>query len=111
MIYYLFVIAGIFACSLSQLLLKKSASEEHRSSIYEVINPLVIFAYTIFFCSLLINIWAMGKGVQLKEMALLESLGYVFVPILSVALLKERLDRRDICGILLIIIGIIVFYQ
>ncbi len=111
MIYYIFVIAGIFACSLSQLLLKKSANEEHKSCIYEMVNPLVIFAYAIFFCSLLINIWAMGNGVQLKEMALLESLGYVFVPILSVGLLKEHIDRREICGILLIIVGIIVFYQ
>lgn len=111
MIYYIFVIAGIFACSLSQLLLKKSANAEHKSRIYEMINPLVVIAYAIFFCSLLINIWAMSNGVQLKEMALLESLGYVFVPILSVAILNEHVGKREMCGILLIALGIIVFYQ
>ena len=111
MIYYVLVITGVFACSLSQLLLKKSANSVHKSCIYEVINPLVISAYTIFFCSLLINIWSMSKGVQLKEMAILESLGYVFVPILSVMSLGEEVGKREICGILLIIIGIIVFYQ
>ena len=111
MIYYILVITGIFACSLSQLMLKKSANAEHKSCIYEVINPLVIWAYTIFFCSLLINIWAMSNGVQLKEMAILESLGYIFVPILSVVSLEEQIDKREMFGILLIMIGIFVFYQ
>ena len=107
---YIFVILGIFACSLSQLLLKKSADRNHRAKIYEILNPWVISAYAIFFGSLLINIWAMSKGVQLKEMALLEALGYIFVPILSVFLLKEHLTRRTVGGIVIIILGIIVFY-
>ena len=80
---YLFVILGILSCSLSQLLLKKSAKAVHSSKVYEVLNPMVIIAYAVFFCSLLVNIWAMSKGLQLKEMAMLESLGYVFVPLLS----------------------------
>ena len=109
--YYLFVITGIFACSLSQLLLKRSANKEHSSRIYEMLNPLVIVAYGIFFCSLIVNIWAMSHGVQLKEMAMLESLGYIFVPLLSVVLLKEQVSKRMVCGILLIIFGIVVFYQ
>lgn len=111
MMYYLFVIVGIFACSLSQLLLKRSANKEHSSRIYEMLNPLVIMAYGIFFCSLMINIWAMRHGVQLKEIALLESLGYIFVPLLSAVLLKEHVSRRMGWGILCIIVGIIIFYQ
>ena len=107
---YIFVILGIFACSLSQLLLKKSADRSHRAKIYEILNPWVVSAYAIFFGSLLVNIWAMSKGVQLKEMALLEALGYIFVPILSVFLLKEHLTRRTVGGIVIIILGIIVFY-
>lgn len=109
--YYLFVIMGVFACSLSQLLLKRSANKEHTSRIYEMLNPLVIMAYGIFFCSLIINIWAMRHGVQLKEMAMLESLGYIFVPLLSVVMLKEQVSKRIVCGVLLIFLGIIVFYQ
>ena len=110
MISYIFVILGIMACSLSQLLLKKSANREHQTRLHEVMNPLVIFAYSIFFASLLINIWAMSKGVQLKEMAMLESLGYIFVPILSYLFLKEQISRRTIISIFVIISGIIVFY-
>lgn len=110
MICYIFVILGILACSLSQLLLKKSANRVHKSRIYEIVNPLVIVAYTVFFCSLLINIWAMGKGILLKEMTMLESLGYIFVPLLSTFLLKEQITRRVVLGTGIIIFGIIVFY-
>lgn len=111
MIYYICVVTGIFACSLSQLLLKRSANGKHGSLIGEMINPMVIAAYGIFLCSLLVNIWAMSHGVQLKEMAMLESLGYVFVPLSSVVLLKEKVNRRMVYGIILIMIGIVVFYQ
>ena len=108
---YLLVIVGVFSCSLSQLLLKKSAKAEHTSMIYEIVNPMVILGYGVFFCSLLINIWAMSKGLQLKEMAMLESLGYVFVPILSFLFLKEHISRRTIIAILVVLLGIFVFYQ
>ena len=107
---YLFVILGILSCSLSQLLLKKSAKAVHSSKVYEVLNPMVIIAYTVFFCSLLVNIWAMSRGMQLKEMAMLESLGYVFVPLLSYMILKENISNRTICAILMVVLGIFVFY-
>ncbi len=38
---YLFVILGILSCSLSQLLLKKSARTDHSSTLYEVLNSKV----------------------------------------------------------------------
>ena len=107
---YLFVILGIFSCSLSQLLLKKSAKAVHSSKVYEVLNPMVIIAYTVFFCSLLVNIWAMSRGMQLKEMAMLESLGYVFVPFLSFLFLKEKISRRTKVATFFVILGIFVFY-
>ncbi len=107
---YLLVILGILSCSLSQLLLKKSAKSVHASKVYEVLNPMVIMAYAVSFLALLVNIWAMGKGVQLKEMAMLESLGYVFVPILSFLILKEKISHRTIYATFMVILGIIVFY-
>lgn len=107
---YLLVILGIFSCSFSQLFLKKSANREHKSKLFEVVNPLVILAYAVFICSLLVNIWAMSKGVQLKEMAMLESLGYIFVPLLSWLVLRETITRRTVIAIIIIISGIIVFY-
>ena len=71
---------------------------------------MIIISYGILFGSLLINIWAMGNGLQLKEMAMLESLGYMFVPILSFLFLKETISKRTLMAILLIIGGLLVFY-
>ena len=109
MIYFVVVI-GILSCSLSQLLLKKSAMVDHSSKLYEILNPMVIIAYTVFLCSLLVNIWAMSIGVQLKEIAMLESLGYVFVPILSFLILKENISCHTICATLIVLLGIFVFF-
>ncbi len=107
---YLIVILGILSCSFSQLLLKKSAGKVYRSGIFEMLNPLVLFSYAIFFVVLVVNIWALSKGMQLKELAVLESTGYIFVPILSWLFLKEQITKRTILAILMIISGIIMFY-
>lgn len=108
--FYIFVIIGIFACSFSQLMLKQSAIREHQSKIAEFFNPWLIIAYVILFGSLLVNIWAMSNGLKLKEMAMLEALGYIFVPLLSAVLLNEHISQRTAFGIGIIILGIIIFY-
>ena len=110
MIYYLIVVIGVFACSASQILLKKSATIEYRSAIFELLNWRVMMAYGIMFVSLVTNIYAMSNGVQLKDMPVLEALGYVFVPMLSFFLLQERIDKRSLLSIVLVVIGIVVFY-
>lgn len=76
-----------------------------------MLNWRVILAYAIFFGSLFINITAMSKGVNLKDLPILESLGYVFVPILSCVILKEKIELRTIISILCILVGIYIFYQ
>ena len=67
-------------------------------------------AYGIMFVSLVTNIYAMSNGVQLKDMPVLEALGYVFVPMLSFFFLQERIDQRSLLSIVLVVIGIVVFY-
>lgn len=107
---YLFVLIGIFMCSVSQILLKRSANAEHSSRLFEFVNPLVFVAYAVFSVSLLINIWAMSHGLLLKELTILESLGYVFVPFLSYIILKERITKHTVWATSIIILGLIVFY-
>lgn len=111
MIYFLIVIIGVFACSASQLLLKKSATVEHKSALYEMLNWRVMLAYTIMSATLIANIYAMSQGVMLKDMPILEATGYVFVPILSWIVLSEKITKFNITAIALILIGIVVFYS
>ena len=106
---YIAVILGIFACSCSQLFLKQSADSDHNSFLKSMLNWRVILAYTVFFTSLCVNIWAMKNGMGLKALPVLESLGYIFVPLLSLAFLKEKIDRRTVFAMCLIVIGIVVF--
>lgn len=109
-LFYLFVILGIFASSCSQLLLKISADKHHKSWTASILNWRVIMAYVIIFVSLLINITALGNGIYVKDLPILESLGYVFVPFLSLVFLKERISRKTMLSMVLIIVGIFVFY-
>lgn len=110
MIYYLIVIIGVLACSASQLLLKRSAVRNHHSAIHELLNWRVIVAYGIMFVTLVTNIYAMKNEVLLKDMPVLEAMGYVFVPLLSFMWLKEPIGKKLLLSILLIIVGIIIFY-
>ena len=109
MIYFL-VVLGIFACSCSQILLKRSAQQDHKNILSSVLNKKVIFSYSIMFASMAVNIYAMSCGVGLKEMPILESVGYIFVPLLSIIFLKEKVGAQELIAMMMIIIGILIFY-
>lgn len=108
--WYILVGISVFASSCSQLLLKKSANDKYDGFFKSMLNWRVITAYTIFFGALLVNISAMSRGVNLKDIPIFESLGYIFVPFLSAIFLNEKIEKRTLCSMLLIISGIVVFY-
>ena len=57
-------------CSCSQILLKNGANREHSSFVASLLNWRVMLAYA-FFGSMLINITAMSRGLNLKELPVL----------------------------------------
>lgn len=99
---------GIFVSSVSQIALKKSAAQEHSSKIKEYLNLKVLGAYAIFIAATFCSIYAY-KGVPLSMGPVLESTQYIFVTLLSYWILKEKVSRRKVMGLIVIIIGIIVF--
>ena len=60
--------------------------------------------------TMMMNIFAMSRGVEVKEVSIIESMSYLFVPMLSFVIFKERLTWRRVSAIVVIIIGIIVFF-
>ena len=60
--------------------------------------------------TMLMNIFAMSKGVKVKEVSIIESMSYLFVPVLSFVLFKEKLTWRRVSAIGVIIIGVLVFF-
>ena len=108
LIYICIYIFAVFISSVSQILLKKSAVKERQNWLIEYLNPMVIFAYFLFFSSTLITIISY-KVLPLSLGPVLESSGYLFVMVLSLIFLKEKFSKRKIVGITLIVIGITVF--
>ena len=72
--YYIIVILSVFAAACAQMLLKQGARKEYSSLWRQYINPWVIGGYGIMACSLVLNIWCMSKGVQVKEVSVIESM-------------------------------------
>ncbi len=110
MIYYLLVILSVLAAAGAQMLLKQGARKHYPTFIRQYLNPWVIGGYGIMGASLLLNIFCLGNGIQVKEVSIIESMSYLFVPCLSWMLFKEKITWRKAGAISVIIIGIIVFF-
>jgi len=104
----LLFISGVLIASFSQILLKMSAGKKYKAGYKEYLNWLVISAYFLFFCSMIIAVISY-RSVPLKTGAIIESTGYIFVAVLSRLFFGERMSRKKITGISLIVIGFIIF--
>ena len=109
--YILLVILAVFAAAGAQVLLKRGAMKEYTPFWKQYVNPWVISGYAIMGMSLLLNVFCMGHGVQAKEVSALESLSYLFVPLLSFLSFKENITWRKVCAIVVIMTGIVVFFS
>lgn len=107
---YVLVIFSVFAAACAQMLLKQGARRNYVCFWRQYINPWVIGGYAIMFGSMTLNIFCMSRGVQVKEVSTIESLSYLFVPVLAFMLFKEKLTMRKICAIAIIIGGVIIFF-
>ena len=99
---------SVFISSVSQILLKKAADKTYKDHIREYINPLVILAYGMFFCSVILTMLAL-RNIPLSMQPILESAGYIFVTVMGYFFLKERIGKKKLAGIGLILLGILIF--
>ena len=106
--YLLIFLFSVFIASVSQILLKKSANKNHANEWREYLNKCVVSAYFIFFISTILTIIAY-KGIELKYGPIIESVGYIFILIMSKIFLDEKITKNKLLGIFLIVIGIFVF--
>jgi len=109
-IFHLIVLAGVLASAFAQMLLKRGAMLEHRSIVFEYLNPWVIGGYLILFGVMLLDVWAISKGVQIKEVSIIESASYLFVPLLGWAFFSEKISPAKMAAIVLILGGITIFF-
>ena len=107
-IYLIVLIIATFCSALSQLLLKRSAMQEHANWIKEYLNWRVITAYTIFVVVVLVNVYAFTK-IDMRYGSVIDTLSYVFVMILSYFLLKEKFTKGQLIGNALIMLGVFIY--
>lgn len=105
----LLLIFSVLIASISQILLKKSSEKEYSSFIKEYLNPYVIIGYGMMVLSTILTIFAF-KGLDYKNGPIIESIGYIFVMLLSWKFLKEKITKKKIIGNALILLGILIFY-
>ena len=101
-------IVSVFISSIAQVMLKLEANKDHTSRLREYLNPCVISAYGIFFLSTFLTMYAL-KYVPLTYSPIIEPLSYIFVPVIGVLVLKEKVSRRRILGMGIMMLGIVVF--
>lgn len=107
-VYVCIYVSSVFVASISQVMLKTSAEKEYKNRLFEYLNPLVVIAYGLFFISTFLTVYAL-KVVPLSLGNLLESSGYIFVPLLSFLVLKEKMTKNMWIGSAFIIAGILVY--
>lgn len=106
--YIIVWIISVLISSFAQVMLKAEANREHESRIREYLNPMVIGAYAIFFLSTFLTMYAL-KYVPLTYSPIIEPLSYIFVPVIGVLVLKEKISKRRVLGIAIMFVGIIIF--
>lgn len=109
--FYLLVILSVFSAACAQMLLKRGARQNYVGFWRQYLNPWVIGGYTIMTCSLVLNIFCMSQGVQVKEVSVIESMSYLFVPCLAFLFFREKISLRKIAAIAIIISGVIIFLK
>jgi drug/metabolite transporter (DMT)-like permease len=99
---------GVLASSGTQILLKKAANKKYKG-VKVFLNRETIMGYGILFIVTLISAAWLYRHIELSAIALLGSLSYIFIPILSLVFFKEKIKRSQIASIMFIVTGIIVF--
>ena len=111
LIYSFIAISGVFIASSSQILLKRATDRTNSTRenwLSEYLNVNVIIAYAMFTVSAMIGMYVL-RYIPLSLSAILGSMAYIFVPVLGKIFLQERFNKVKCCGIVLIIIGIVIF--
>lgn len=107
-IYALIYVAGVLISAFAQVLLKKSADTEKQSLIKEYLNVKTICSYLIFFIATVCSVFAY-KYLPLSYGPILGTLEYIFVAVLSYIFLKEKIKKKKLIGLLIVLAGVFIY--
>ena len=97
--------------SFAQVMLKKAANNSHNSILLsDYLNIRVVSAYVIMILTTLMSIYAL-KVIPLSLGAVLDASSYVFVTFWGWYFFSENVDRYNLLGLGLILLGIGIFFS
>lgn len=99
---------GVLISSFSQVLLKTAANKQYTTRLKEYLNIHVIIAYLLFFLSSICTLLAY-RVIPLSMGPILESASYIFVSAFGYFAFQEKIGKRKLGALLLIICGIVVY--
>lgn len=105
----LIMVFGVVIAGAAQLLLKAAAQKKYRYWIRQYLNIYVVAGYSIMVLSTICTVTAY-KVVPLSVAPACEAFGQVIVAILSWTVLKEKMNRKKITGLSVILLGIAIFF-
>lgn len=106
--YLLLGVFSVFIASLSQTLLKWESGREHKNLICEYLNLGVIGGYGLLALSMLLTMFAYRR-LPLSMTPAFESCSYIFVTVFGAAVFRERVTKKKLAALGLIVAGILVF--
>jgi len=106
--YMALAILSVFVASVSQTLLKWESGREHTSLVKEYLNVGVIGGYGLLALSMLMTMFAYKK-LPLSMTPAFESFSYIFVTVFGVTVFHERVTKKKLLALGIIIMGILVF--
>ena len=106
--FLLLYLASVFLSSVSQVLLKKAAQRPHQNLMSEYLDWRVILGYGLFLVCTFLTMFAY-RGIPMSLGPVLETTGYLYVTIHGVTIFHEKLNRKKLIALGLIIAGIIIY--
>jgi EamA-like transporter family. len=101
-------VLSVFVASVSQTLLKWESGREHKNFVREYLNPGVIGGYGLLALSMLLTMFAYRR-LPLSMTPAFESFSYLFVTAFGALVFHERITKKKLLALGLIVAGILVF--
>ena len=106
--YMALAVFSVFIASLSQTLLKWESGREHKSLVREYLNAGVIGGYGLLALSMLLTMFAYKK-LPLSMSPAFEGFSYIFVTVFGATVFHERVTKKKLLALGIILAGIAVF--
>ena len=107
--HYFFLIGSVLVAAVSPGFIKKGALHHYDSWIREYFESVGITGYIFDVRLRVLSIMGL-RGVDFFNAPVIDSLGYVLVPVCGAVFFHEKLTARKLVGICCIVLGMAVFY-